>query len=40
LRRQSVARFVLSNGNVVARTTPAETTVLLQGTSHPIDYLR
>jgi cytosine deaminase len=40
LRRQSVARFVLSKGKVVARTTPAETTVLLQGTSHPIDYLR
>ncbi len=40
LRRQSVARLVLSKGKVVGRTTPAETTVFLQGTSHPIDYLR
>jgi cytosine deaminase len=40
LRRQSVARIVLSKGKVVARTTPAETAVLLDGASHPIDYLR
>jgi cytosine deaminase len=40
LRRQSVARVVLSKGKVVARTTPAANTVFMQGTSHTIDYLR
>jgi cytosine deaminase len=40
LRRQSVARVVLSKGKVVARTTPAASTVSMQGTSHSIDYLR
>ncbi|MCX6085143.1 MAG: amidohydrolase family protein, partial [Caldiserica bacterium] len=40
LRRQSVALVVLSKGKVVARTTPAETAVLLDGAAHPIDYLR
>ncbi len=40
LRRQSVARIVLSKGKVVARTTPAACTVFMQGVSHPVDYLR
>jgi cytosine deaminase len=40
LRRQSVARIVISKGKVVARTTPAETAVFLDGASRPIDYLR
>lgn len=40
LRRQSVARFVVSKGNVVARTIPAAASVMLDGTVHPVDYLR
>ena len=40
LRRQSVARIVLSKGKVVARTTPAACTVFMQGVSHPVDYVR
>jgi cytosine deaminase len=40
LRRQSVARVVLSKGKVVARTTPAACTVSLQDDAHPVDYLR
>jgi cytosine deaminase len=40
LRRQSVARVVLSKGRVVARTTPAASTVLMQGSPHAVDYLR
>jgi len=40
LRRQSVARVVLSKGKVVARTTPAETTVFLRDSPARIDYLR
>jgi cytosine/creatinine deaminase len=40
LRRQSVARIVLSKGKVIARTTPAASTVFMQGASHAVDYLR
>ena len=40
LRRQSVARIVLSKGRVVARTTPAACTVSIRGDAHPVDYLR
>jgi cytosine deaminase len=40
LRRQSVARIVLSKGKVVARTTPVACTVFMQGVPHPVDYLR
>ena len=40
LRRQSVARIVLSKGKVVAQTTPADTTVLLRESPHRVEYLR
>jgi len=40
LRRQSVARVVVSKGKVVARTTPADTTILLQDQPHTVNYLR
>lgn len=38
LRRQSVARVVISKGVVVARTVPAAASVSLGGESHPVDY--
>ncbi len=40
LRRQSAARVVISKGRVVARTTPAVTTVSLGGSPHGVDYAR
>lgn len=41
LRRQSVARIVLSKGRIVARTTPAASAVSIQDALfHDIDYLR
>lgn len=40
LRRQSVARVVISKGRVVARTTPSVTTVSLGESSHSVDYVR
>ncbi len=40
IRRQPMCRYVISHGQVIARTNPARTTVTLQGRTEDVDFAR